>query len=198
MRTLVLVLLLACKDEEKPRDVAADLQKRTVEVATQAKDKSLEVAAEAKERLGGDIGEKAKETAEKAKETAGKALDTAAIAYDKALLVGKSAKAELDKVYKSNTDYALAVDEVGSDDAAKHAAQLDKMPSVEVKGVRVGYEEDSQLSLRGTTYAKHFRASWKRSDNKVVRVSFYTKETLDLVAFAQLLQKIVPAVEKVI
>lgn len=176
MRTLVVVaVLLACGCKDKDTEAARDM-------VTQAKDRTVEVAGNAKDKLG------------QATETA---LETAGQAFDKTLVLGKTAKAELDKVYKSDKDYDLAVDTVGSKEAEQHAARLDKMPSVEVKGVRVGYEEDSQLSLRGTTYAKHFRASWKRGD-QVVRVSFYTKETLDLVAFAKLLQKLVPAVEAVL
>ncbi|MBA3503431.1 MAG: hypothetical protein M4D80_11830 [Myxococcota bacterium] len=117
--------------------------------------------------------------------------------YDKAVEKGKAAKVELDKAYKSDSEYDLAIDDVDSAEAAAHAAKMDKLPSVDVKGVRVAYEEDSNLSLRGTTYKKHFRASWKRND-KIIRVSFFTKETIDAVAFAQLLAKIVPAVEFVV
>ena len=178
---LVVVLLLGCKDKEREqaRDMASKAKDKTVEVAGTAKDKITDVA--------GKAVDKASETAE-----------TASAAFDKALVLGKGAKDELDKVYKTDKDYALAVDDAASEDAAKHAERLDKMPSVEIKGLRVGYEEDSNLSLRGTTYSKHFRASWKRGDGKIVRVSFFTKEQLDLVAFAQLLHKIVPAVQTVL
>jgi hypothetical protein len=144
-----------------------------------------------------DEQKEAREVVAKAKDRTVEVIDTAGEAVAKAIVLGKGAKAELDKVYRTQHDYALAVDELGSQDAEQHAARLDAMPSIEVRGVRVGYEEDSELSLRGTTYSKHFRASWKRGD-KIVRVSFYTKETLDLVAFAQLLQKLIPAVETVL
>lgn len=106
----------------------------------------------------------------------------------------KAVKAELDKVYKTDNAYDLAVDDLDSAEAAAHAARMDSMPSVDVNGVRVAYEEDANRSLRGTTYTKHFRASWKHQD-KIIRVSFYTKESLDIVAFAALIQKIVPAVQ---
>ena len=172
---VVVAVLLACGCKEKETQAARD-------IVTQAKDKTVEVAGNAKDKLG------------RATETA---LETAGQAFDRALVLGTRAKTELDKVYKTDKDYELAVDTVGSKEAEQHATRLDKMSSVEVKGVRVGYEEDSQRSLRGMTYAKHFRASWKRGD-QVVRVSFYTKETLDLVAFAKLLHELVPAVEAVL
>ena len=149
--------------------------------------------------------EKDKETAReiassvKAKtiEAKDKVVEVTSDFLDAALEKGKAAKVELDKAYKTEHAYDLAVDDASSAEAAAHAARLDKMPAVEIDGVRVGYEEDAKLSLRGTTYAKHFRASWKRGD-KIIRVSFFTKETIDAVAFAQLLAKIVPAVEMIV
>lgn len=134
---------------------------------------------------------------EKTIEAKDKVVEVSGDVVDAALEKGKAAKVELDKAYKTDKAYDLAVDDVGSADAAAHAAKLEAMPSVEINGVRVGYEEDSNLSLRGTTYSKHFRASWKRGD-KIVRVSFFTKETMDLVAFAELLKKLVPAVQMII
>jgi len=167
------VLLLGCKDKdkEKAKDIANSVKEKTVEVAGTAKDK---------------IGA----ATDKAVEIAGEVAESA-------VANGKKAKVELDKVYKTDNAYELAVDEVGSAEAEIHAKRLEKMPSIEIKGVRVGYEEDSNLSLRGTTYSKHFRASWKRKD-KIIRVSFYTKETIDAAAFAQLLAKLVPVVDTVL
>lgn len=144
--------------------------------------------------LLGGCREKDKEAA---REIANTVKDKTVDLVDKAVEKGKAAKVELDKAYKTENAYDLAVDEVGSAEAAAHQARMDKMPAVDVKGVRVAYEEDSNLSLRGTTYSKHFRASWKRND-KIIRVSFYTKETLDVVAFAELVHKLVPAVEMII
>ena len=182
------LLVLGCKEEqkEKAKDIAGKVKDKTTEVAGEAKEKIVEVAGNAKDKLG--------VATDKAKEIASATGDV----VDGALVKGRAAKTELDKVYKSKTDYALAVDEVGSADAAAHAERLETMPSVDVKGLRVGYEEDSALSLRGTTYMKHFRASWKRKDGKIVRVSFYTKETIDVAAFAALLGKLVPAVEAIL
>jgi hypothetical protein len=174
----VLLLCSGCKDKDKEKanpseldDIANSVKEKTVEVAGNAKDK-LSAAKDKAVEIAGEVAEKAVET-------------------------GKKAKVELDKVYKTDNAYDLAVDDVGSAEAEIHAKRLEKMPSIDIKGVRVGYEEDSNLSLRGTTYNKHFRASWKRGD-KIVRVSFYTKQTLDVVAFAELLAKIVPAVEAVL
>lgn len=141
-----------------------------------------------------DLAETVKDKAVAAKD---KVVDVTGEVVDLALAKGKAAKTELDKAYRTEHTYDLAVDDLDSEAAAAHAARLDAMPSIEVKGIRVGYEEDAKLSLRGTTYTKHFRASWKRGD-KLVRVSFYTQENLDLVAFAELLGKLVPAVELVL
>jgi len=116
---------------------------------------------------------------------------------DQAIEKGKAAKVELDKAYKSDHAYDLAVDDVGSAEAAAEQARIDKMPSVDIKGVRVAYEEDSNLSLKGKTFTKHFRASWKHGE-KIIRVSFYTQETIDAVAFAALLAKLFPAVQMII
>lgn len=142
-----------------------------------------------------DIAQSVKEKSIEAKD---KVVEVGGELIDKAVEKGKAAKVELDKAYKSEHDYDLAVEEPDAAKAAEHAKKLEAMPSVEVNGVKVGYEEDSSLSLKGKTYTKHFRATWKREDGKIIRISYFTKETIDLAAFAQLLQKIVPAVMLVI
>jgi len=142
-----------------------------------------------------DIAQSVKEKTIEAKD---KVVEVSGDLVDKAIEKGKAAKVELDKAYKSEHDYDLAIDEPDAAKAAEHAKQLETMPSVEVNGVRVGYEEDSSLSLKGKTYSKHFRASYKRQDGKIIRISYFTKETIDLVQFAKLLQKIIPAVMLVI
>jgi hypothetical protein len=185
MVVFALVLGFACKEQEKQvaKEVGNEVRDRVGEAASKVRDKTIEAGGAAREKLG--------EATEKVVEVGGDVLD-------RAVETGKKAKVELAKVYKSDHDYDLAIDAPDSAEAKAHAARMEKMPSVDIKGVRVAYEEDSQLSLRGTQYMKHFRATWKRSDGKVVRVSFYTKETLDAVAFAQLLGKLVPVVELVV
>lgn len=110
---------------------------------------------------------------------------------------GRKVKAELDKVYKTSRDYDLLVAETGAadPDAAAHAARLATMPHVTIGGAKVGYEEDATRSVRGVSYAKHFRASWQRGDD-TVHVSYLSKEEYDLVAFAALLERLVPIVER--
>jgi hypothetical protein len=185
----------ACKETEQQaaREVAGRVKDKTVEVAGDVKTKTVEVA--------GDVKDKTVELAGGAKDKLGvatdKVIEVAGDIADKAIATGHKAKSELGKVYKSEQDYDIAVEDATAEKAAEHAARLAQMPSVDIKGVKVGYEEDSKLSLRGTTYAKHFRASWKRGD-KIVRVSFFTKSTMDAVAFVELLHKIVPAVETVL
>ena len=103
--------------------------------------------------------------------------------------MAKKVKSELDKVYRSDTEYDVTID----DDA--HADALERMPHVTVGGTVVGYEESSSLSLNGTSYRKHFRASW-RHDDRVIGVSYYTQQDMDLKAFVALLEWLIPIVER--
>lgn len=125
---------------------------------------------------------------EKAKEVQAKVFDAAA--------VGLKAKSELDKVYKTTSDYDLELASDAVDDAGmkEHEAKIAAMPNVRVGDLTVGYEESQERSLRGQTYAKHFRATWVHGGKKV-GVGYYSREELDAVAFAALLQKLVPAVQ---
>lgn len=108
-----------------------------------------------------------------------------------------SAKQELDKVYKTSKEYDLVVSAEGADDAEmkRHEAAMASMPHVAVGGVTVGYEEQSSRSLHGVSYSKHYRATWIRNGKKI-GVSYYSKEEIDAVAFADLLQRLVPIVER--
>lgn len=169
MRTWGVVLALAtsgCRDEPKQAEAKA----------ASVTDRARAVGSDVRERVRAATGFAERQ-------------------LDAALSLGRRAKVELDKVYRRDTDYALTVDDGSSPDAAAHAARLDAMPAITIGDVRVGYHEDASLSLRGTTYAKHFRASWRRGD-QVVRVSYYTQETMNVVAFVALLEKLVPAVER--
>ena len=71
------------------------------------------------------------------------------------------------------------------------------MPHLTIRGVTVGYEEDTSRSLGGQTSRRHFRATWRRGDRDVI-VGYQTEEKIDVVAFAKLLQKLVPIVERVL
>ena len=110
-------------------------------------------------------------------------------------LVGaaRTVKRELDKVYQSRSDYDVILEEGPSLD--EHQRELEKLPHVSVGGVDVAYVETSELSVNGVAYTKHFRATWRRGD-RVMAVSFYSKEAIDAVAFGALLQKLIPIVEK--
>lgn len=107
--------------------------------------------------------------------------------------LARTVKAELDKVYQSNSDYDLDITRTGA--SAEQASKLAAMPHVTVKGVTVGYEESTTLSLHGVRYKKHFRATWRRGNEDVI-VGFATDENLDAAAFAALIEKMVPIVEK--
>jgi len=107
--------------------------------------------------------------------------------------LGKRAKAELDKVYRTDSDYDLDVTATGT--SAEHAAKLAELPHVTIGGVTVGYEQVSTVSTTGLGRSRHFRATWRRGDRDVV-VGYQTSEQLDVVAFARLLDKLVPSVER--
>lgn len=193
---LVLVACVGCgnsKDEQKAKDEAKSLADKLKSAGEQVGDKATTV--------GKDVADKAKGLGDKVVDkTAGVAGDVAgkATALSKeALATGKKVKAELDKVYKSSSDYDITVDAV-PESAADHDARLAAMPSVKVGTTAVGYEQDSAVSLMGTKYSRHFRATWRAADGRTVRLSFYTKEELDIPAFVNLLQKIVPVAMKVI
>lgn len=109
--------------------------------------------------------------------------------------IALAAKAELDKVYKTTSDYDLDVTTANATNA--HAEKLAAMPHVTVGNLTVGYEQVSGLSVTGTTSKRHFRATWRRGDKDVI-VGYQTSAELDVVAFAKLLPKLVPIIEKLL
>ncbi|MBK9030299.1 MAG: hypothetical protein IPL61_02990 [Myxococcales bacterium] len=133
-------------------------------------------------------------------ERAGDAADLAsAVAnratVERALALGRQAKAELDKVYRTDSDYDLDVTAAGA--SADHAAKLAALPHVTVGDLTVGYEQLASVSTDGVTRSRHFRATWRRGDRDVI-VGYQTSETLDLAGFAALVPRLVPAVERVL
>ncbi|MBI2901049.1 MAG: hypothetical protein HYY17_12760 [Planctomycetes bacterium] len=123
------------------------------------------------------------------KEKGRKAFDAAQTAVE--------VKREIDKVYKTKTDYDLVVSAEDADGEAMkaHEAKVQAMPHVTIDGVTVGYEESEERSLKGVTYTKHYRATWCR-DGKKIGVGYYSREEIDAVAFVELLKKLVPIVER--
>lgn len=105
----------------------------------------------------------------------------------------KEAKAEYEKLFPSKTEYDLVfeVPEEGSDKLKAHQVKLSKMSRLEVEGLTIGYEERKERSLGGKSYEKHFRATWI-FENRVVGIGYYSKKSLDAVAFTELLRKLVP------
>jgi hypothetical protein len=135
-----------------------------------------------------------------AQEEARRRADAAVIEADKRakewqpwLDAAKEAKAEYDKVFPSKKDYDIifTTPEEGSERLKAHDARLAKMDRVEIDGFTVGYEERKERSLGGKSFQRHFRATWVY-DRKVVGVSYYSMEAMDLVAFQELLKKLVP------
>jgi len=107
--------------------------------------------------------------------------------------LARNVKKELDKVYQSDHAYDLDIARAGA--SKEHAAKLSEMPHLTVNGVTVGYEETATRSVNGVGYKKHFRATWRRGNEDVI-VSYATQDNIDVVAFAKLVEKMVPIVEK--
>lgn len=146
----------------------------------------------------GEAKDQAKEKAQQARVAAADVVGTVKTAGSDAFdaaAVALRAKRELDKVYRTTSGYDLVVAAQDADDAGlrAHAAKIEAMPHVTVKGVTVGYQEDRDRSLRGESYARHFRATFVLK-GRTVGVSYYTHEELDLIAFAALLERLVPVV----
>jgi hypothetical protein len=114
-------------------------------------------------------------------------------ATERALGLGKRVKNELDKVYKTTKDYDVIIEEGPA--LAEHDAKLAAMPHVNIGGLDVAYEESSTLSVNGSSYSKHFRATWRDGD-RVVAISYFTKEEIDAAAFIELLKMLIPIVQR--
>jgi outer membrane lipoprotein-sorting protein len=114
-----------------------------------------------------------------------------------AAAASKQAKSEFDQVYRTDSDYDLAIsaEDANDEEMKKHEAALNTMPTITVQGVTVGYEEQTTTNLGGRTYTKHYRATWCRNGRKI-GVGYYSMEKIDAQAFAKLLEKLVPIVEK--
>lgn len=180
MRILVLLAMFAalvgCKDSSnKARDTAREAESTARDVG-----RTVEGAGRAVEGAG--------------REAYATGQGAYAAGRD-AVGVARTVKAELDKVYKTDHAYDLDITRAGA--SKEHAAELAKMPHVTVRGVTVGYEETATRSLHGVGYRKHFRATWRRGDEDVI-VSYATQDDIDVVAFAKLVEKMVPIVEKAI
>ncbi len=135
----------------------------------------------------------ARRHADSARREAAAATDRAVATARDAVGLARTVKAELDKVYKTDRAYDLDITRAGA--ATDHAARLAAMPHITVGDVTVGYEESTTHSLRGVSYARHVRATWRRGDEDVV-VSYATQEQLDPVAIAALIEKLVPIVDR--
>ena len=165
----VAVLAMACGSKSEAEEKAAAAQAMATERAAQARDRAEMMAEIAK-------------------------LEVEAAVLGAAVL-GRRAKAELDKVYRSSTDYDLDV--TTADASPAHAAKLAALPHVTIGDVTVGYEQVGTVSANGVGRSRHFRATWRRGDRDVI-VGYQTREELDLIAFAALIEKLVPAVEHVL
>jgi hypothetical protein len=144
---------------------------------------------------------KAKAEAAKAKVEAARAKVEAAKNEATAKLFDAAAtalrvKGEIDKVYKATGAYDVQISAEGADDAGMkaHQEKVAAMPHVSLGDITIGYEESGEKTLNGTTFSRHFRATWVQNGQKV-GLSYYTKEQLDLQAFAKLLVKFVPVVQ---
>ena len=200
-RVLLLLVMAACSNskeesKDKAKDLAEKLKTAGQEVGDKATSVGEDVAGKAK-----DLGDKAKglgsNIVDKTTDVAGDVAGKATVLSKDALALGKKVKAELDKVYATTSDYDITVDAV-AESAENHDARLAAMPSVKIGTTTVGYEQDSAHTLLGVKYSRHFRATWRALDGRTVRLSFYTKEELNIPAFLKLLEKIVPVAIKMI
>lgn len=176
---------LAGKAADTAKGLASDAKEVAQFVASDAKDAASGAADAAKGAADAALG--------LAKDTASAADQTAALMAQK-LAALTALREELGKIYKSGYDVDLLLE--GVDPAAEKdfAAKLAAMPNLEVAGVTVGYEENSNLSLNGKTYTKSFRASWVYQGKKL-SLAYYSSEQFDAKAFAALLEKAVPVVQ---
>lgn len=116
--------------------------------------RSVSREAEAKARgYGDEVADRAAQVKDSALALGDRALDRVTEAAD----LAQRAKAELDKVYRTNTDYDLDITSAKATSA--HAAKLAAMPHVTVGGVTVGYEEVVGVSTTGGSRKRHFRAT---------------------------------------
>jgi hypothetical protein len=221
LNTLLLVALLAACSKEEAKQKYEATKSKAGELANAAGEKATVLAADAKDaaiaakdkagELASAAGEKAGELAADAKDAAivagEKAGELAGVAKDKisglisgaasaADVVG-SVKKEFDKVYQSATTYDLAISTEGVDDAAmkKLEAEVAGLPTIEVGGAKIAYQDSSATTINNVTYAKSFGAVWVVGGKKI-GLTFYTQQNIDTVAFAETLQKLVPVVEK--
>ena len=173
---LVLILLASCGSS---RD---DAERKAREARGYAEARAAEAQAAA--------AQKAEQAVDRAASARAKAAAAVADAT-RMRTIAAQAKAELDKVYATRSAYDLDIDTPAA--TAAHAQKLAAMPHVTVGDLTVGYEEASAMSVTGTSSRRHFRATWRRGDRDVI-VGYQTEGTLDLVAFAKLLHKLVPIV----
>ncbi len=181
MRTSVIVILVA----------AAGGCGEKKEKASEAKVTATEVKDEVKDKAGGLLDRAAalKDKAEAVKDQAtAKLFDAAAVAL--------RVKGEFDKVYQAAGAYDVQISAEGADDAGMkaHQEKIAAMPHVSVGDLTIGYEEAAEKSLNGTSFTRHFRATWVQNGQKI-GLSYYTQEQIDLEAFAKLLVKFVPVVQ---
>lgn len=182
---------LACGGKSAAEEKAEAVQKLAEARAAEARAKAADLAEAGAARArdtAADVAESAKVTAEAAKLRA-------EVGLMEAKLLGTRAKAELDKVYRATSDYDLDV--TATDASPEHAAKLAALPHVTIGDLTVGYEQVAIVSATGVGRSRHFRCTWRRGDRDVI-VGYQTSEELELVAFAALLGKLVPAVETVL
>lgn len=139
-----------------------------------------------------DEERQARATARDTVATVEKRVDQVTHGVTSALELGRKVKTELDRVYKTSTDYDLTVTTTDADDSS--AAALAAMPTITVGDLTVGYEASAGHSTTGVNRSRKFRARWRHGP-RTVHVGYASSEELDAAAFAALLQKMVPIVE---
>ena len=199
----LLVLALGCgkgtakeepKEEPKPKvEESKGWSDRLGDVADKAKS-----VGDVAKTVGGDVADKAKsmsgDVTDKAKALAIEMAIKAATLSSSAIDAGRRLKDELHKAHAMTFDYDIAIDTV-TEAESDHLARISGMKQLKVGAYTIGFEQDSKHPL-GEVYKWQFRATWRITDGRAVRLSFFTNEELKIADFGLLLATLVPIAEK--
>ena len=171
-------------------------------------------AAELKAQLDRQQQGGAEQIAELRREALAKARGAGLVAFElrlnqaaELLRTAESVKKEWDQINRGESAYDLVVYGAGGDATRieEHEAALDSMGHVEVRDVplaggavekvRVGYSDVTEVGTGGRKHERHFRATWTDEGRKV-GLSYYTTGQTDPAAFAALLGRLVPVVNR--
>jgi hypothetical protein len=182
--------LLACSQDELKQQANAAYQ-GSAEVAH----KAASAAGEAAQAAADKTASAANQLAAALPQDPAQSVKDAASSVAKQLAGLDALRAEVAKVYSNEHDLDFLVEPIDSEAQRAFEAKLAAMPSLEVSGLKVGYEEQNTLSLHGKSYSSSFRASWLYQGQKI-SLAYYSQEKFDAKAFAALLERLVPVAQR--